>query len=304
MKKIYNPSKIRKLAATIGIFDGVHCGHQKILKKLVSDSRRLKIKSLVVTFSPHPRKILNPGSMIPFLTSLEHRSKLIENLGVDFFHMIRFTKPLSLMEPGEFVKKVLIDKFNIKMLVVGQDFLLGNKRGGDFSLLKSLSKKYNFRLFGVKPVKIKGKVISSTRIRNSIEKGDLKNASLMLGRPVSILGTVVRGKAIGRKIGFPTANINPHHEAIPPSGVYAVDTRMDRKIYKAVLNIGIRPTLGKDKESTVEIHILRFKKNIYGKDIEIIFKGKIRDEKKFPSLEKLRMQIKKDILNAKHAPHI
>ena len=304
MKKIYNLSKIRKLAATIGIFDGVHCGHQKILKKLVSDSRRLKIKSLVVTFSPHPRKILNPGSMIPFLTSLEHRSKLIEDLGVDFFHMIRFTKPLSLMEPGEFVKKVLIDKFNIKMLVVGQDFLLGNKRRGDFSLLKSLSKRYNFRLVGVRPVRIKGRVVSSTRIRKSIEKGDLKNASLLLGRSVSILGTVVKGKAIGRKIGFPTANINPHHEAIPPSGVYAVDTRMNKKIYKAVLNIGIRPTLGKDKEPTVEIHILQFKKNIYGKDIEIIFKGKIRDEKKFPSLEKLRMQIKKDILNAKHTPHI
>ena len=304
MKKIYNLSKIRKLAATIGIFDGVHCGHQKILKKLVSDSRRLKIKSLVVTFSPHPRKILNPGSMIPFLTSLEHRSKLIEDLGVDFFHMIRFTKPLSLMEPGEFVKKVLIDKFNIKMLVVGQDFLLGNKRRGDFSLLKSLSKRYNFRLVGVRPVRIKGRVVSSTRIRKSIEKGDLKNASLLLGRSVSILGTVVKGKAIGRKIGFPTANINPHHEAIPPSGVYAVDTRMNKKIYKAVLNIGIRPTLGKDKEPTVEIHILQFKKNIYGKDIEIIFKGKIRDEKKFPSLEKLRMQIKKDILSAKHTPHI
>ena len=304
MKKIYNLSKIRKLAVTIGIFDGVHCGHQKILKKLVSDSHRLKTKSLVITFSPHPRKILNHGSMIPFLTSLEHRFKLIENLRVDFFHIIRFTKSLSRMEPDEFVKKVLIDKFNIKMLIVGQDFLLGNKRGGDFSLLKSLSKKYNFRLFGVKPVKIKGKVISSTRIRNSIEKGDLKNASLMLGRPVSILGTVVRGKAIGRKIGFPTANINPHHEAISPSGVYAVDVRIDKKIYKAVLNIGIRPTLGKDKEPTVEIHILQFKKNIYGKNIEIIFKRKIRDEKKFPSLEKLRMQIKKDILNAKHTPHI
>jgi len=304
VKKIYNLSKIGKLAATIGIFDGVHSGHQEILKELVSDSHRLKTKSLVITFSPHPRKILNPGSMIPFLTSLEHRFRLIENLGVDFFHVIRFTKSLSRMEPDEFVKKVLIDKFNIKMLVVGQDFLLGNKRGGDFSLLKSLSKKYNFRLFGVKPVKIKGKVISSTRIRNSIEKGDLKNASLMLGRPVSILGTVVRGKAIGRKIGFPTANINPHHEAISPSGVYAVDARMNKKIYKAVLNIGTRPTLGKDKEPTVEIHILQFKKNIYGKDIEIIFKGKIRDEKKFPSLEKLRMQIKKDILNAKHTPHI
>ena len=171
-------------------------------------------------------------------------------------------------------------------------------------LLKSLSKIYNFRLVGVSSVKIKKKVVSSTRIRKAIEKGDLKNASLMLGRPVTILGTVVRGEAIGRKIGFPTANINPHHEAIPSSGVYAVDARMGKKIYKAVLNIGIRPTIGKDKEPTIEIHILRFKKNIYGKDIEIIFKRKIRDEKKFSSIEKLRMQIKKDILNAKRTPHI
>ena len=304
MKKIYSLSKIRGVTATIGIFDGVHRGHQKILKKLVSDSLRLKTKSLVVTFSPHPRKILNPGSGIPFLTSLEHRFKLIENLGVDFFHIIKLTKPLSLMKPDEFVKKVMIDKFNIKTLVVGRDFLLGNKKKGDFSLLKSLSKIYNFRLVGVSSVKIKKKVVSSTRIRKAIEKGDLKNASLMLGRPVTILGTVVRGEAIGRKIGFPTANINPHHEAIPSSGVYAVDARMGKKIYKAVLNIGIRPTIGKDKEPTIEIHILRFKKNIYGKDIEIIFKRKIRDEKKFSSIEKLRMQIKKDILNAKRTPHI
>lgn len=304
MKKIYSLSKIQSPVATIGIFDGVHRGHQKILKKLIRDSHRLKTKSLVVTFSPHPRKILDPKSRIPFLTSLEHRFRLIENLGVDFFHIIRFTKPLSRMKPDEFVKKVLIDKFNIKMLVVGKDFLLGEKREGDFSLLKSLSKRYNFRLAGVRPVKIKGSVVSSTRIRKSIEKGDLKNAFLMLGRSVSILGTVVRGKAIGRKISFPTANINPHHEAIPPSGVYAVDARINKKIYKAVLNIGIRPTFSSDKEATIEIHILKFKKNIYGKDIEIIFKRKIRNEKKFPSLEKLRMQIKKDILNAKSTPYI
>ncbi len=299
MKRIYGLYKIRGAHATIGIFDGVHRGHQRILKKLVSEARRLKTKALVITFFPHPRKVLNPGAKVPLLISLEHRLRLIEERGVDFFLVIKFTKAFSRIRAADFIKGVLIDKLDIKTLVVGENFLFGHKGGGDFPALKRLSRRCGFRLIGVGPVRMKSKYISSTRIRCAIEKGDLKNASLMLARPVTVLGTVVKGQQLGRRLGFPTANIDPHHEAIPPSGVYAVDVRLRKKNYKGILNIGTRPTFRKDREPTIELHIFNFKKDIYKKDVEIIFKRKIRDERRFSSAEALRKQIKNDIRRAR-----
>jgi len=306
VKKIYSLYKIQKTTATIGIFDGVHRGHQRILRKLIKEAKRQNTKSLVITFHPHPRKLLNSGSTIPFLISLEHRRRLIESLGVDFFRVIKFTKSFSRMKAGNFIKKVLIRSLDIKALIVGEDFLFGYNREGDFALLKRESKKYGFKLFGVKPAKIKGAFASSTRIRRKIEKGDLKNASLMLGRPITILGTVVKGRSIGRRLGFPTANIDPHHEVIPSSGVYAVDVKIQKKLYGGVLNIGTRPTFVNDrkKDPSIELYIFNFKKDIYRKDVEIIFKRKIRKERRFPSAEALRKQIQKDVLRAKHPPHI
>lgn len=295
MKKIYDLSKIRNAAATIGVFDSVHLGHQKILKKLVREAAKEKRNALVITFHPHPRKILNPRITVPFITSLEHRLRLIEEMGVDFLLVIKFTRSLARMNAADFIKKILVHNLNVKTLVVGENFLFGKMGSGNFNLLRKKARAHGFRLFGVKPVKIKEAVISSTRIRRAIEKGDLKNASLMLGRPVTVLGTVVKGRRIGRRLGFPTANIDPHHEAIPPSGVYAVHVKVGNGAYKGALNIGRRPTFGKDIEPGIELHILNFKKDIYRKDVEIIFKRKIRNEKKFSSVEALRNQIKKDI---------
>ena len=303
MKKISDLYKIRKLTASIGIFDGVHRGHQKILKKLVTEAARHNTKSLVITFHPHPRKVLNPHSHVPFLTSMEHRLKLIKELGVDFFLVVNFTKSLSRVSPDDFIKKILLDKLNINALIVGKNFLFGCKGRGNFTLLERASRKYGFFLLGVEPVKMKGKYISSTRIRGAIEKGDLKNASLMLNRPVTVLGTVIKGRRIGRKLGFPTANIDPHHEAIPPRGVYAVSVRVYKKNHNAILNIGTRPTFGGDIKDILELHILNFKKDIYGEDVEIMFKRKIRCEKRFGSVEALRTQIKYDITRATQPPH-
>jgi riboflavin kinase/FMN adenylyltransferase len=298
VKRIYNLYKIQRAAATIGIFDGVHRGHQRILRRLIREAKRLKRKSLVVTFYPHPRKVLNPGLKTPLLISLEHRLRLIEDMGVDFLLIIKFTKRFSQVKAEDFMDKVLIQELNIKALVVGENFLFGNREKGSLSLLKRMSRRHGFHLTSVRPVKMKKDFISSTRIRHAIERGDLKNASLMLGRPVTILGTVIRGKRVGRKLGFPTANIDPHHEAIPPKGVYNVDVRVQKKIYKkAVLNIGTRPTFGKAKEPTIELHILDFKRDIYKKDVEIIFKRRIREEKRFSSVEALREQIQRDILS-------
>ncbi len=289
---------MQNVVATIGIFDGVHRGHQKILKKLVKESKKEKRPSLVITFHPHPRKVLNHASKIPLLISLEHRLKLIKEEGIDFCKVIKFTKSLSQMKPDDFIKKVLIKRFNIKTLVVGSNFSFGYKEKGDVKFLQKISRKYNFKVFSITPVTSKKRFISSTRIRKKIEKGKLKDASFMLGRPVTALGTVRRGRRVGKKLGFPTANIDPHHEAIPPSGVYAVNAKVQKRLYKGILNIGRRPTFTKDIDPTIELHIFNFKKNIYGKDIEIIFKRKIRNEERFSSAKALQKQIKSDILRA------
>ena len=285
MKKTLYPS-----AVTIGIFDGVHKGHQAVLKKVIKEAKIAHLKSVVITFDPHPVKVLSPGAKIPFLMSMEHRIRLIKKMGADNCLVIKFTKEFSMQRPEDFIKKVLINKLNLKALVTGGNFLFGRKEKGCTKLLKRLSKIYGFKFYSVAPLKIGGDFISSTRIRHLIEKGDLPLASKMLGRPVTILGTVVKGKRLGRKIGFPTANIDPHHESIPPAGVYSVDAALAGKLYRGILNISAH--------KIVEGHIFNFKKGIYGKDIEVIFKRKIRDEKKFNSLEALQHQIQLDILQA------
>jgi len=288
MKKISNKS-----AAAIGIFDGVHRGHQKILKKLAKEASRNNTKSLLITFDPHPRNILK--SKIPLLISLKHRLTLIKDFGIDSLRVIRFTRKLSRLSGEEFITKILMCRFKIDIFVLGENFRFGHKGRGTAELLK----KYGFKVFEIKTLKSKGRSISSTRIRQKIERGDLRNASLMLGRPVTVLGTVVKGRRVGRRLGFPTANIDPHHEAIPPSGVYSVDAKISSRIYKAILNIGTRPTFGKNIDPTIELHIFNFKKSIYNKDVEIIFKRKIRDERRFKSVEALRKQIQSDIYKAK-----
>jgi len=284
MKKISYPTII-----TIGIFDGVHRGHKAILKKLIREAKRLNLKSAVVTFNPHPAKVVNPCAEIPFLISLEHRLKLIKKIGVEHTFVEKFTRHYSRMSAEDFVKNILVDKLNIKALVAGENFLFGSGEKGDAELLKKLSALYGFKLFTVRPLKMEGDKISSSRIRKAIERGNLKLASKLMGRPVSILGTVVKGKSLGRKLGFPTANIDPHHEAIPPSGVYKVDVIIGRGKYKGLLNIS--------KHKIIEVHILDFRRWIYGMDIEVIFKKKIRVEKRFKSLEALKRQISLDILN-------
>lgn len=302
MKKIYNPCKIKKTVAAIGVFDGVHLGHQEILKKAVRAASVIRAKSLAITFHPHPRELLNPHSKIPFLTSARHKSRLIEKAGIDFLLDLKFTKNIARMKAEDFIKDMLVDRLGIRAIVAGKDFLFGHKGSGSSGLLKAMGKRYAFKVFVVEPLNIKGVQVSSTRIRRAIEEGGLKSASLMLGRPVSVLGTVVRGRKFGRRLGFPTANINPHHEAIPPSGVYAVDACIGDKKYAGILNIGTRPTFNVKREPTIELYIFKFNRDIYGKDVEIIFKYKIRNERRFRSPQELQRQIRKDILRASQ-PH-
>lgn len=303
MRIIYGQDKIKKsntpVVATIGIFDGVHLGHQYLLRQVVKEARRLKAKSAAFTFEPHPLAIINPARKPPMLIFLKHRLRLIAALGIDLCIVLKFNRALADMEPRQFVEKFLVKYFRLKKLLVGKGFAFGKSKGGDVSLLKELGEKYNFEVEEVKKIKAGKQFISSSKIRLLISRGKLNSASKLLGRPVSILGTVKKGFALGKELGFPTANIDPHHEILPPFGVYAVKIKVEGKWHRGVLNIGGRPTFFKNAEAAIEAHLFDFKKNIYGKDIEVTFLKKIRPEKKFKSPFQLTAQVRKDIKRAK-----
>jgi len=302
MKILYISKKrlrVKNLFATIGIFDGLHLGHQRILNALIKKARGKKGKSAVVTFSPHPFRVLHPEKAPPMLLSLKHRLKILKEMGIDIVFIVKFDKHFAGLSAKGFVQKVLIDKLGIRQLFVGEKFSLGRNRKGSTKVLKKLSKKYGFAINIIKSRRIKGKRVSSTLIRKFVIEGRFKEAHHMLGRRFSVLGTVVHGEKRGRIIGFPTANLDLHHEAIPPAGVYAVLVRKGSKSYNGILNIGFRPTF-KDthRERTVEAHIFNFRKDIYGKDLEVVFIKKLRDERHFTHRDHLREQIYSDVVAA------
>lgn len=293
--------QFRNPVITIGIFDGVHRGHKKIISALVKRAKKIKGTSIVITIYPHPAKLLHPKTAPPLLISLNHRIRLIEELGVDVLLMLKFTKYFSNLTAEDFIEKILVEKIGIKEIIIGSDFVFGKDKLGNTPFLKEARKKHGFKVTKIRILKSSGSLISSTRIRKLVTSGKLAKASNLLERPVSILGTVKKGAKRGRILGYPTANIDPHHEAIPPSGVYAVSVKFKEKIFGGVLNIGRRPTFYKDSEPTIEVHIFNFKKSIYNEDLEIEFVKKIRNEVKFPSRAKLIAQIRLDEFIAKKA---
>ena len=296
IKGLKNLKPIKNSSVTIGVFDGVHLGHRKITGRTVSKAKALGLKSVVVTFDPHPLKILNSSIRTPSLISLNHRMRLIEALGVDYLIVIKFTKAFSRMPAEKFIKTVLLDKLGVKFLFIGPDFYFGKGANFGRKALRGIAHKYGFGVEVVNPVKSGSKVVSSSLIRDRILKGELAEAEKLLGRPVAVLGTVVAGTGLARYLGYPTANVNPHHEAIPPTGVYAVRIIFRGRLYGGILNIGFRPTFynSNDKEPSVEVHIFGFKGDLYGSDIETLFVRRIRPEKKFEVIADLVEQIKKD----------
>lgn len=295
MKVIYGVSQIKKFkkpVVALGVFDGVHRGHINILKGASHKARNIRGTSIVLTFWPHPQ-------LQESLYSLEHRLRLIAEQGIDVCVVIKFNKKFARISATGFIKDILFKKFHAHYVYVGKNFRFGKGAKGDFKNLSKLSKIYNFKLKLFKVIKINNKPISSTYIRALIKKGDLRAAEELLSRPVSILGTVIKGSFLARKLGFPTANINPHHEVIPLSGIYAVRIIFNEKKFYGICYIGTNPTLKAQKSIHVEVHIFNFKKNIYGKDLEIQFVKKIRDEKKFASCQSLVKQVRKDILRVK-----
>lgn len=284
---------------TWGVFDGVHRGHQKIINELIRQSRRHKNPSIVLTFQIHPDKVLNKSHPLD-ITSLRHRVRVFKHLGVDAVLVYPFTNHFSRITPENFIKNLLIKQLKIKGIVVGPDTKFGRNRTGTISLLRRLCKKYHLSLITVPPLKYRGRIISSTRIRKSIQAGKLNQASAMLGRTVSILGTVIKGWGRGKKLGFPTANLKPTHELTPPHGVYASQVQLKGRTYHALTNIGQRPTFNHSTqtEPTVETYILGLKNirkiNLYGQELEVQLFFKLRHERKFNSANELIRQIKRD----------
>ncbi len=299
MKVIYGLGKTKlrfsNPIVAIGIFDGLHRGHQILIKKLVNRVRKVHGQSIVLTFYPHPVHVLHPEVYLPYIISLTHRLKLLEEMGVDVCIVEKFTKSFSKLTPDEFVVKYLVKKIGVKEIFVGDDFRFGARREGNSIVFNEMASRYGFVFHAVHPIKAtKGKV-SSTDIRKLIEEGRLKDAEKFLGRPVGLLGKVERGDSRGKSIGFPTANIYADNEVFPPRGVYAVYVEINHKRYKGMANVGFAPTFHKQsRRMHVEVNIFDWNQNLYGKEILIEFIKKIRDEKIFPSVDQLIEQLQKD----------
>jgi len=296
MKIIYGFGKIKKLrrpVVALGVFDGLHLGHRNILQAAVIKAGQIKGTSLVLTFFPHPQKKES-------LYSLEHRLRLIAELGVEACLVVNFTSSFASMSAVDFIAKILVEKIRARFVYVGRNFRFGRQAAGDYRLLIKEAKRYKFgvKIFDI--IKSGNLTVSSTTVRKLIKNFEIKKAAKLLGRPVSVLGTVIRGSRLGRLWGVPTANIKAHHEVIPPAGIYAVQIVFSKKKYSGVCYIGKRPTLQlKDKALRIEVHLFDFHKNIYGMTLEIQFIKLIRLDRKFASFKDLFTQIQKDIISCR-----
>lgn len=306
MKVIYGVGRLKKFrpVTAIGIFDGFHLGHRKLIKNTVRRAKILKAKSLVLTFWPHPQNVVGPQKGTPHLISLQHRLDFFKALAVDYCLVINFTKRFSKITAQDFIQELLIKKIRPREIFVGKNFRFGKGAKGDIKLLKENSLKFNYKLNVLADIKINKKIVSSSLIRNLIQQGRLKEAAKFLGRRVCVLGTVIKGQTLGRHLGIPTANINAHHEVIPPAGVYIVKVILKKEEFWGLCYIGTRPTFknkfkNKNLPLHIEVHIFNFKKVIYGKDLKIEFMKRIRGQFKFASPQQLIQRIKKDIRFAK-----
>jgi riboflavin kinase/FMN adenylyltransferase len=281
---------------TIGNFDGVHLGHQKLFDYVKRKAKQINGKSIVITFNPHPIKVLFKDHPLKLITTLEDKIKLIEKCGIDITICIPFTLEFAQIEAEDFVSKILLDKFNAKWIIVGYDYRFGKNRRGDREMLKKLADVYGFKVTVVRAYKKRGKILSSTAVRNALMEGNIKEANLFLGRAYHIDGEVIKGAGRGSSIlGYPTANILPKQEIIPKEGVYVVKVTIKEGLtFKGVANIGRNPTFGNTNLS-YEVHILNFKEDLLGKIIRVHFIERLRDEKKFTSSEELKNTIAQDI---------
>ncbi len=289
------------MVVTVGTFDGLHLGHQKIIARMCEIAQGINGETTVVTFDPHPRLVLHSDSKnLKFINTKERKFRLLEKFGIDHLIIIPFTKEFAKNSPEDFIRKYLKEKINIKKLVIGYDHHFGNQREGNFESLTELGKKYGFEVEEISALHINGTAASSTKIRNALIAGEIKLANSMLGYKYSITGVVVEGNKIGRTIGFPTANIEieDKYKLIAAGGVYACEIEINRERFLGMGNIGFRPTIGINGLVT-EVHIFNFDKDIYGEEITIFFIDRIRNEVKFSGLKELKEQLEKDKVKVK-----
>ncbi|MGI9533879.1 MAG: bifunctional riboflavin kinase/FAD synthetase [Thermodesulfobacteriota bacterium] len=300
MEVIYDPKKPLgfSTSAAIGNFDGVHLGHKKIINLLKKISSKKSSRSCIITFEPHPQKVLSKKE-VSLIVPFEDKIRLLEKLGVDVTVCLKFTKELSKLSAEDFVKEILVKLLQIKDIVVGPDFMFGNKRSGNAELLQSLGKTYDYETKVLEPKVINNEIISSSLIRSYISEGNIQRVNELLGYRYFIHGNIVEGEKRGRQIGFPTTNINSSWELLPKGGVYATYAFIDDKCFQSITNIGYRPTFGQNK-LLIETHIFDFSKNVYGSNINIEFVKRLRDEIKFNSVDDLIAQIKLDIKDVKN----
>jgi riboflavin kinase/FMN adenylyltransferase len=280
---------------TIGTFDGVHLGHQKILKKLNIEAENNGLESSVLTFFPHPRTVLNPNSSLKLINTIEERISLFKKSKIDNLIVHPFTKEFSELDSEDYVKNILVDQLKAKIVLIGYDHKFGKNRTADINNLKEYGIKYNFEVIEIKAEEINDIAISSTKIRNSIEEGDIQLTNSYLGYEFSFFGKVVKGNSIGKTLGFPTANIKigTDLKLIPKNGVYLISTIMNQKIIFGMMNIGIKPTTNENTKS-IEVNLFDFNQDLYDTNITIYIKQFLREEIKFDSLNELKLQIEKD----------
>lgn len=284
----------------IGVFDGIHLGHQAVITRAMADAKSIGGSAVVVTFDPHPAKILRPEKRPRLLTSTLHKRGLLGAMGVKYLLVVEFTQALAEMPPEDFIRQLHAACDPLKEICVGHEWCFGKNRAGNLELLDRLGNELGFDEVGVPAVKADGDVVSSTLIRGAIEQGDLDRAAALLGRPYTILGNVSEGSHIGTGLGFPTANLAAHNEQFPPNGVYAVEALHGGVLRKGVVNIGVRPTIAKSSgERLLELHLLDFNQQIYGEEIEVFFRKYLRPERKFENLESLKEQIRDDVAVAR-----
>ena len=317
----------RKSCLAIGVFDGVHLGHQQIIRQTIADARQSNSLAVVVTFDRHPSAVVAPDRVPPLIYSQAQKIRAIESLGADALLVIRFDKEFSQQTGEQFIRSLASDlnptgarvcdpqhvpineaaaghrpalQSSIHSICVGADFVFGHKRSGNVTLLKTLGAELGFKVHGHAAVALDGQTISSTRIREAIRADDFDAASQMLGRAYSVAGKIIHGDQLGHTLGFPTANLDTTGMILPTNGVYAAQATVSGNTHRAVLNIGNRPTVTNPTPHVrVEVHLLDFSGDIYGHELEIVFAGKLRGEEKFPSLDALREQIQQDIATAR-----
>lgn len=303
MKIILNNSTFfseEETFVTIGTFDGVHFGHQKIIEKVVSEAKIAKKKSVVLTFFPHPRMVLQKDTSVKLINTIDERAALIEKTGLDYLIIHPFSKEFSRMTALEFVRDILVNQLNISKLIIGYDHHFGKNREGNINQLTEYSDLYDFKLTEIPAQDIDEVSVSSTKIRNALNAGDLKTANHYLGYFFMLSGTVVNGEKLGGKIGYPTANthIEETYKLIPKNGVYVVKSFFENNTIFGMMNIGNRPTIDGNYQ-TIEVHFFDFNQNLYGQKISVELLFFLRDEQKFDSIDLLANQLKKDEQNAK-----